>query len=160
MNTPLSSKLGTNETLRQICNTFNLNESAIAETFALADFIVTTEQVGAWLASKSDESFVKLEHPELAAFLNGFINLKRGKRDGEQPTPEEKLSNNIVFQKLRIALNLKSEDVILILQRADITLSKHEVSAFFRKPNNKHYKKCHNQTLFGFLQGIKLQPNT
>ncbi len=146
-----------NDILRRVRYTFDLKDSVMTEIFSLADLNVTDEQVIRWLKKEDDESFVKLSDTELAIFLNGFINFKRGKRDGEQPKPEEKLSNNIVFQKLRIALNLKAEDILDILQLVDFRLSKHELSAFFRKPENKHYRECKDQILRNFLLGLQHQ---
>ncbi|PFG56311.1 uncharacterized protein YehS (DUF1456 family) [Vibrio sp. ES.051] len=146
-----------NDILRRVRYTFDLKDSVMAEIFSLADLNVTDEQVTSWLKKEDDESFVELSDTELAVFLNGFINFKRGKREGEQPKPEEKLSNNIVFQKLRIALNLKAEDILEILQLVDFRLSKHELSAFFRKPENKHYRECKDQVLRNFLLGLQSQ---
>ncbi|QMV16321.1 YehS family protein [Vibrio spartinae] len=146
-----------NDILRRVRYTFDLKDSVMTEIFSLADLNVTDEQVIRWLKKEDDESFVKLSDTELAVFLNGFINFKRGKREGEQPKPEEKLSNNIVFQKLRIALNLKAEDILEILQLADFRLSKHELSAFFRKPENKHYRECKDQIIRNFLLGLQHQ---
>ena len=59
--------------------------------------------------------------------------------------------------KLRIALNMKAEDIIETLEAADFRLSKHELSAFFRKPDNKHYRECKYQILRNFLMGVQLQ---
>ncbi len=146
-----------NDILRRVRYTFDLKDSVMAEIFSLADFNVTSEQVTSWLKKEDDESFVELSDTELAVFLNGFINFKRGKREGDQPKPEAKLSHNIVFQKLRIALNLKAEDIIEILQLVDFHLSKHELSAFFRKPENKHYRECKDQVLRNFLLGLQNQ---
>ncbi|MCF7364532.1 DUF1456 family protein [Vibrio sp. A1-b2] len=150
-----------NDILRRVRYTFDLKDSVMAEIYSLADFNVTSEQVTSWLKKEEDESFVELSDTELAVFLNGFINFKRGKREGEQPKPEAKLSHNIVFHKLRIALNLKAEDIIEILQLVDFRLSKHELSAFFRKPENKHYRECKDQVLRNFLLGLQhqLRPN-
>ncbi|WP_439437961.1 DUF1456 family protein [Salinivibrio costicola] len=146
-----------NDILRRVRYTFDLKDNVTTEIFTLADYTVTNDQVSRWLKKEDDEYFVKLSDTELAIFLNGFINLKRGKRDGEQPKPEQRLSNNIVFQKLRIALNLKADDILDILQLADFRLSKHELSAFFRKPDNKHYKECKDQVLRNFLSGLQRQ---
>ncbi|WP_217543551.1 DUF1456 family protein [Vibrio metschnikovii] len=146
-----------NDILRRVRYTFDLKDSVMAEIFSLADLSVTDEQVTSWLKKVEDESFVELSDRELSIFLNGFINFKRGKRDGEQPKPEEKLSHNIVFQKLRIALNLKAEDILEILQLVDFRLSKHELSAFFRKPENKHYRECKDQVFRNFLLGLQHQ---
>ena len=59
--------------------------------------------------------------------------------------------------KLKIALNLKAEDVLKILALVDFSLSKHELSAFFRKSSHKHYRKCQNQVLRNFLNGLQIQ---
>lgn len=146
-----------NDIFHLIISTFELNDSAVIEIFSLADSNVTEDQLAGWLKKEDDEAVSKLEDTELAQFLNGFINLKRGKREGEQPKPVDYLNNNMVFQKLRIALNLKAEDILEILQLADMSLSKHELSAFFRKPENKHYRECRDETLQNFLLGVKKQ---
>ncbi len=57
--------------------------------------------------------------------------------EGLQPAPEKRLTNNIVFRKLKIALNLKDEDILEIMALAHLSISKHELSAFFRKPDHK-----------------------
>ncbi|AYC06892.1 Glutamate synthase (NADPH) large chain [Vibrio cholerae] len=54
-------------------------------------------------------------------------------------------------------MNLKAEDILEILQLADFRLSKHELSAFFRKPDNKHYRECKDQVLKSFLLGLERQ---
>jgi uncharacterized protein YehS (DUF1456 family) len=159
--------LTNNDILQLIATTFNLNNDAVIEIFALADFNVTNDQVTSWLkkqeieenqeAKESQESLIGLSDPEMSLFLNGFINLKRGKRDGEQAKPQDHLNNNMIFQKLRIALNLKTEDILDVFKLVDIDFSKHEISAFFRKPGNKHYKDCRDNTLEKFLLGIQHQ---
>ncbi|MGL6170864.1 MAG: DUF1456 family protein [Vibrio sp.] len=151
-----------NDILRRVRYTFDLKDELMAEIFSLADFAVTNQQITSWLKKEEDQLLVKLSDAELTAFLNGFINFKRGKREGDQPKPEESkseqpLTHNMVFQKLRIALNLKSEEIIEILQRVDFRLSKHELSAFFRKPDNKHYRECKDQILRNFLLGLQHQ---
>ncbi len=146
-----------NDIFHLILTTFDLNDRAVIEIFALADFDASQEQVTAWLKTNGDATFVKLTGTELALFLNGFINFKRGKREGEQPKPETHLNNNMIFQKLRIALNLKAEDILNVFELVDMHFSKHEISAFFRKPDNKHYKKCRDDTLEKFLEGIQCQ---
>jgi uncharacterized protein YehS (DUF1456 family) len=149
--------LTNNDILRRIRYIFDLKDSSMIEIFSLADFNATEEQVAAWLKKEEDDTFLKLNDTEFAVFLNGFINFKRGKRDGQQPKPEKHLNNNMVFQKLRIALNLKAEDILDILQLVDFRLSKHELSALFRKPGNKNYRECKDQILRNFLLGIQCQ---
>lgn len=149
--------MNNNDILRRIRYTFDLRDSAIIEILSSADLNASREQVAAWLKKEDDDTFQKLKDTELAVFLNGFINFNRGKREGQQPKPEHHLNNNMVFQKLRIALNLKAEDILEILQLADLELSKHELSAFFRKPEHKNYRECKDQVLRNFLLGIQRQ---
>lgn len=149
--------LTNNDILRRLRYTFLLTDTAMVDIFAAAEATVTTEQVIAWLIEEGEQEFVKISDTEFAMFLNGFINTKRGKRDGEQPIPESKLNNNIIFMKLRIALNMKAEDVIATLALVDFDLSKHELSAFSRKVENKHYRVCNDQILRLFLTGVQQQ---
>ncbi|MGB2709042.1 MAG: DUF1456 family protein [Pseudoalteromonas nigrifaciens] len=146
-----------NDILRRIRYTFNLTDTAMVNVFAAAEHTVTTEQVIAWLTKEGEEAYTEISDTEFASFLNGFINTQRGKREGEQPAPESKLNNNIIFMKLRIALNMKAEDVIATLALVDFNLSKHELSAFSRKVDNKHYRVCNNQVLRLFLTGVQQQ---
>ncbi|MCD6387821.1 MAG: DUF1456 family protein, partial [Desulfobulbaceae bacterium] len=94
---------------------------------------------------------------QLAIFLNGLINDMRGKKEGPPAKPEKRLTNNIVLVKLKIALNLQAEDILKILNLVDMHISKHELSAFFRKPSNKHYRACKDQILRNFLKGLQRQ---
>ena len=90
-------------------------------------------------------------------FLNGLINYKRGKKEGEQPIPESRLTNNQIIRKLKIAFELQNEDVMEILASAGREMSKHEISAFFRKPEQSQYRLCRDQVLRNFLQGMQLR---
>jgi len=145
-----------NDILRRIRYIFDLSDSQMISTFSAADQEVTREQISAWLKKEEDPAQIKCRDRELAIFLNGLINKKRGKKEGEQPEPESRLTNNIIFIKLKIALNLKAEEIIVMMARANFHLSKHELSAFFRKPGHKHYRACQDQILRNFLQGMQL----
>jgi len=125
------------------------------ELFALANSDVTRAQVSDWLKKEDDTSFVSIEDIDLAIFLNGLINDKRGRKDGAQPLPEKRLNNNIIFRKLKIALDLKDDDVLEILGLCDMRISKHELSAFFRHPDQSQYRPCNDQMLRVFLQGLQ-----
>jgi len=125
--------------------------------FSQADLNVTRGQVSDWLKKDDDPQQQPCDDRTLACFLNGLINEMRGKKEGTQPEPEDKLNNNIIFKKLKIALNLKAEDTLRILGLADFSLSKHELSAFFRKKGHKHYRECQEQILRNFLHGIQIE---
>ena len=146
-----------NDILRRIRYIFDFGDSKMMEIFSLADHQVTREQVIDWLKKDDDPALQDCSDVELAIFLNGLIIERRGKKDGAQPEPEQKLNNNIIFRKLKIALDLKAEDILQILGTADVHISKHELSAFFRKPDHKHYRACKDQILRNFLNGVQLK---
>ena len=146
-----------NDILRRIRYTFDFNDSKMIAIFGLADHQVTREQISDWLKKDDDPAYRKCSDTQLAIFLNGLINDKRGKKEGPQHEPEQRLTNNIIFRKLRIALNLKAEDILEIMDLAGFRISKHELSAFFRRPDHKHYRDCNDQILRNFLKGLQLK---
>ena len=143
--------------MRRIRYAFDFNDSKMIALFGLADHQVTRAQISDWLKKDDDPAFQKCSDTQMALFLNGLINDKRGKKEGPQPEPERRLTNNIIFRKLRIALNLKAEDILEIMDLADVRISKHELSAFFRKPDHKHYRECKDQVLRNFLKGVQIK---
>ncbi|UZE95483.1 YehS family protein [Alkalimarinus alittae] len=146
-----------NDILRRLRFTLDLNEPKIVAIFALADHKVTGNQVTRWLKKEDDPAYVECTDVEFATFLNGLITDKRGKKEGPAPVPEKRLNNNIIFRKLKIALNLQSDDVLAIMDLADLRMSKHELSAFFRKPGHQHYRDCLDQVMRNFLMGLQLK---
>jgi len=146
-----------NDILRRIRYIFDFNDSKMIAVFGLADHQVTREQISGWLKKDDDPAYLKCSDTLLAIFLNGLINDKRGKKEGPQPEPEQRLTNNIIFRKLKIALNLKAEGILEIMDLANLRISKHELSAFFRKLDHKHYRDCKDQILRNFLKGVQLK---
>lgn len=118
---------------------------------------MSRSDVSSWLKKEDDPDQEPLEDQALASFLNGMINDMRGKKDGPQPEPETRLTNNIILKKLKIALNLQAEDIIRILGLVDFPIGKPELSAFFRKKGHKHYKKCQDQMLRNFIHGVQIE---
>ena len=148
--------MNSNDVLRRIRYTFNFDDSKMIAVFGLGGLEVTRAQVSDWLKKDEDPDYQKCSDQQLATFLNGLIIDKRGKKDGPQPVAESTLNNNIVFRKLKIALNLQADDVLKLINQTDMRLSKHELSAFFRKPGNRHYRECKDQVLRNFLKGMQL----
>jgi len=146
-----------NDILRRIRYILDLDDSKMISIFSLAGLEVTRAQISDWLKKEDDPAYQSLSDMELATFLNGLIVEKRGRKDGPQPVPEQMLNNNIIFMKLKIAFNLKAEDTLALLALNDLVISKHELSAFFRKPGHKHYRACKDQVLRNFLKGLQLK---
>ena len=146
-----------NDILRRIRYTFDYNDPKMVAIFALADHPVTRGQVSAWLKKEDDPEYQPCSDAELAIFLNGFISEKRGKKEGSPPEPEQHLNNNIMFRKIKIALNLQAEGVLELMELANLRISKHELSAFFRRSDHKHYRECKDQIFRNFLNGMQLK---
>ena len=146
-----------NDTLRLIRYTFDINDDNMIEIFSLADYEVDIPQIINWLKKDEDDNFVEIYDKELAIFLNGFINYKRGKKEGPQPIPEKSLNNNIVLKKLKIALNLRDDEMRQIFDLADLRVSKGELSALFRKPSDSRFRNCKDQFLRNFLYGLQIK---
>ena len=146
-----------NDILRRIRYTFAFNDEKMISIFGLAEYPVNREQISAWLKKDDDPDYKACKDIPMAAFLNGLIIEKRGKKEGAIPEPEKQLNNNIILRKLKIALDLKNEGVLEIMKLADFLMSKHELSAFFRKPGHKNYRECKDQILRNFLMGIQLK---
>jgi uncharacterized protein YehS (DUF1456 family) len=161
-----------NDILRRIRYILNFNDQKMLEVFNLAGSDVSLDQVSSWLKPKIDtdeqgdddldqESGPSdCEDVHLATFLNGLIIEKRGKKEGSEVINETKVNNNIIFNKLKIAFNLKAEEILEILKLVEFTFSKHELSALFRKPDHKHYRECKDQVLRNFLGGIQIRFKT
>lgn len=64
------------------------------------------------------------------------------------------LTNNDIFKKLRVALKLRDDDIVKILELVDFRISKSELGAFFRNEDHPKYKNCGDQILRNFLNGL------
>ncbi len=146
-----------NDILRRLRYTFELSDDTMIKIFALADKEVTRAEISEWLKKDDDAEYKPIYDIDFATFLNGFINLKRGKKEGEQPKPEKNLNNNIVFRKLKIALGFRDEDIVEALDLVNFRISKHELSAFFRNPTQNQYRPCKDQILRNFIHGIQIK---
>lgn len=146
-----------NDCVRRIRYILDLDDTGMIGMFAEAGQTVTRAQISAWLKQDGDPAYEECSDAMFATFLNGLINQKRGKKDGQQPEPEQRLTNNIIFRKLTIAFNLQAEETLSILALAGMPISKHELSAFFRRADHKHYRECKDQILRNFLKGLQIK---
>lgn len=67
---------------------------------------------------------------------------------------KEDMTNNDIFKKLRVALQLRDDEIVDILQLVDFRISKAELGAFFRSEDHPNYKECGDQILRNFLNGL------
>ncbi|MFT4666891.1 MAG: hypothetical protein ACI8YQ_000437 [Polaribacter sp.] len=146
-----------NHILRRLRYTFDWSDDKMIALFALAEMEVSRAQVSDWLKKDEDPSFRRLTDFQFATFLNGFIVKHRGKKEGPTPKAEQEINNNIIFRKLKIALNLKVEEILDIFMLVKAHVSKPEVTALFRRPDQRQYRECQDQFLRYFLQGLQVK---
>jgi uncharacterized protein YehS (DUF1456 family) len=144
-----------NDILRSIRFMMNAPESQMIEIFKLDGLVVTPEEMTTYLKKEDDAGFEECSHRILGHFLNGLVYFKRGKDESRPkmyvPLP---VTNNTVLKKLRVAFELKDDDIISILREAEFDVSKSEVGALFRKEDHPHFRQCGDQFLRNFLKGL------
>lgn len=64
------------------------------------------------------------------------------------------MTNNDIFKKLRVALKLRDDEIVKILELVDFRITKSELGAFFRNENHPKYVECGDQILRNFLNGL------
>ena len=134
---------------------FDFSDPLMLSLFKLGGCEVSKPELSTWMAREGEPEFVLCEDEKLARFLNGLIIKNRGAKGDGIPEPEPVLSNNMVLRKLKIALNLQADDLLAMLKLNEFTLSKHELSALFRRPDHKNYRECLDQLLRNFLDGME-----
>jgi hypothetical protein len=64
------------------------------------------------------------------------------------------MTNNDIFKKLRVALMLRDDQIVDILELVDFRMSKGEIGNIFRKEDHENYMECGDQVLRNFLNGL------
>ncbi|MBA3580978.1 MAG: DUF1456 family protein [Gammaproteobacteria bacterium] len=147
--------MNNNDILRRVRYIFDFSDQLMLSLFKLGGHEGNKAELATWLAREDEAGFVLCEDEKLARFLNGLIIKNRGALGDDTPEPERILTNNIVLRKLKIALNLQADDLLEILKLSEFTLSKHELSSLFRRPDHKHYRECLDQLLRNVLDGME-----
>ena len=144
-----------NDVLRRLRYALSLDDKQMQGMFALMKNDISADYLKQIMTKEGEPGYVSCRDSLLGIFLDGLIIHYRGLREGDSlPEVKKTLNNNEILQKLRIALSLRTEDVLDILKLANFRLSKGELSAFFRKPDHRNYKECGDQVLRNFLQGL------
>lgn len=149
-----------NDVLRRIRYSLDIGDPEMLEIFRLGGIEIDRARLAEALSREEEEGYVECGGEMLGAFLDGLIVHKRGRREtgpGETAKQGRHITNNAILKKLRIALELKEDDMICVLGLAGMELSKHELTALFRKEGHKNYRKCGDQFLRNFLNGLALR---
>jgi hypothetical protein len=64
------------------------------------------------------------------------------------------MNNNDIFKKLRVALQLRDDQIVAILELVDFRMSKGEIGNLFRNEDHPNFMDCGDQVLRNFLNGL------
>jgi uncharacterized protein YehS (DUF1456 family) len=144
-----------NDVLRSLRYVLDVGDRVMVQIFQLADCQVSHDDVVAFLRKEDEAGYIECRDDLLAHFLNGLIMFKRGK-DPARPPPaiEVPVTNNVVLKKVRVAFALKDTDIIDLIAKCGLVVTKAELGAFFRLPSHRNYRECGDQFLRYLFKGI------
>jgi len=144
-----------NDILRSVRYMLDLPDGKLAAITALAGLEVPQAEFDAFLKKDEEAGYRDCPDQVMAHFLDGLVTHLRG-RDESRPAPPvaKRVTNNLVLKKLRVAFELRDDDLHAILDAAGFPLSRSELSALFRKPDHPNYRPCGDQLLRHFLRGL------
>ncbi|GAA0474308.1 MULTISPECIES: DUF1456 family protein [Tatumella] len=144
-----------NDVLRSVRYMLDLRDEKMLEILISGGAEVSLQEMHSYLQKEDEPGYKACTDKIMAHFLNGLIFYRRG-RDPRFPAPEveKRVTNNVMLKKLRVAFELKTEDLQQILKSVDFAMSENELSAFFRKEGHKNYRECGDQVLRYILKGL------
>ena len=149
-----------NDLLRSIRYMLDFSDAQVAQVAKLCDPLLPIDKtrVQSFLKQDHDDGYLPCNHRYLLNFLDGLIIYYRGRTESCKARPVDKqVTNNLVLKKLRIALKLNDLAMHQMTESAGLTLSRSEMSAFFRQPGHKHFRLCGDQIMRHFLKGLTIR---
>jgi uncharacterized protein YehS (DUF1456 family) len=144
-----------NDVLRGVRYLLNVSDAGMADIVRLGDGQVSQADIVGFLKKEDEEGYRACGDRVMAHFLNGLVAYKRGKEPGRPPAAVEiPVTNNAVLKKLRVAFELKDSDLLALIEKTGLRVSKTELSAFFRRPDHRNYRDCGDQFLRNLLKGL------
>lgn len=143
-----------NDVIRSVRFMLNISEFKLVDIVKLGGGEVTQAEMNAYIKREDEPGFVECGQNVMSRFLNGLIYFKRGKDESRPPLSPELPTNNVVLKKLRVAFELKDDEIISMLAASGFNISKTELSALFRKEGHQNYRDCGDQFLRNFLKGL------
>jgi uncharacterized protein YehS (DUF1456 family) len=64
------------------------------------------------------------------------------------------VTNNVILKRLRVAFELKESDIVALIEKSGLRVSKGELGAFFRRSDHRNYRDCGDQFLRNLLKGL------
>lgn len=144
-----------NDVLIRVRFALNLKNSEVMDMCRLGKMPLDAAALDG-LLKKEEEGQVVCSPDQLKAFLKGLVAAKRGVRE-EAPGPEPVLNNNYILKSLKVALQLKDEDIVGLVALAGMKVSKSEVGSLLRAEGHRNFQSCKDQILRNFLRGLTVR---
>jgi Uncharacterized protein conserved in bacteria len=152
--------MDSNDVLKRLRYALNIPDPKIAEMFASVGHEIGKAEIEGIFRTEEEPGYLRCSDAVMEKFLEALILSRRGRREegaeaaAQQPRPKSRLTNNDILRRIRIALELKDEDIIAIMRLSGSEVSKSELGALFRKSGHPNYRPCGDQFLRLFLAGL------
>lgn len=146
-----------NDVIRSVRYMLNVSEFKLVEIVKIGGGDVTQAKMNAYLKKEDESGYEECPQNIMTRFLNGLIYFLRGKDESRPPLAPELPTNNVVLKKLRVAFELKDEEILSMLESVGFKVSKTELSALFRKEGHQNYRECGDQLLRNFLKALTIR---
>ncbi|MGQ7844717.1 DUF1456 family protein [Granulosicoccus sp. 3-233] len=159
-----------NEFNRRIRYALRLDDAETRRLMSLGELSVSEEEVAGFRCKEEEAGYQACPDAALLALLDGLILDRRGPPPASaggsegaaagaasntgDASPEIVVNNNLVLKQLRIALSLRSDDIHALITAGGGKIGKTEVGAFFRSPQARNYRRCGDQSVRWFLNGL------
>ena len=144
-----------NDILFKIQKALSLKNKELIEAYALVNYEMTEKRLESILKRHQDKGYEEATYEELGLFLDGLVTLKRGENSAssDDDTVVE-LTNNLILKKLRVAMELKEAELIIVFALAEVNITKRQIGSLFRKEGSKNFKSCSDELLLAFIDGL------
>lgn len=168
-----------NDVIRRFRYALNISDATMVNIFKMAECKIEKTELVNLLKKEGEPGYAICSTDLLERFFDGLILYNRGAQEEksserEAPSPKsgsagkygeqirvsaapDSLDNNLILKKIRIALDLKQEEMMEIFRLGDVKMAKGEFTALFRKKGHKNYKECGDQYLKRFLEGLAIR---
>jgi uncharacterized protein YehS (DUF1456 family) len=144
-----------NDILFKIKEALSLDIETIIQAYTLVEYKMSEDRLNNILKKRQDKGYEEATYEEFGLFLDGLVLLKRGESSTPQNDDEVlELTNNLILKKLRVALELKEPELMIVFALAEVTISKRQIGSLFRKEGGKNFKPCSDELLMSFIEGL------
>jgi uncharacterized protein YehS (DUF1456 family) len=144
-----------NDVLRSLRYLLNVPDAKLGDIIRLGGGEVSQADLVALLKKDDEPGYRECGHELMSRFLNGLVIYKRGKDERRPPQPVEvPVTNNVILKRLRVAFELKDSDIVALIEKSGLRVSKGELGAFFRRSDHRNYRDCGDQFLRNLLKGL------